>query len=86
MNGMDNEEWYVEVNSDGLAFTTISLLASLILLYLILVWGKFVMTKLIGLICLIVYSVFLAISIMIELNLFFDVNLPTCQVDVNIFL
>ena len=86
MNGMDNEEWFVEVNSDGLAFTTISLLASLILLYLILVWGKFVMTKLIGLICLIVYCVFLAISIMIELNLFFDVNLPTCQVDVNIFL
>jgi hypothetical protein len=29
-------------------------------------------------VCLIIYSVFLTISILFELNIFFPVNLPTC--------
>ena len=33
----DQKEWFVQVNSEALAYTVISLLASLIILYLILV-------------------------------------------------
>ena len=82
MNSIAGNGGFVSVNSEGLAYTVISLLASLILLYVILVWGKFVMTKLIGTICLVVYAIFLAISILFELNVFFLVNLPTCKADI----
>lgn len=81
MNGLENGNWYVVVNSEGLAYTVISLLASLIILYVILVQGKFVITKWTGCVCLIVYSIFLTISILFELNVFFQVNLPMCESD-----
>ena len=82
MNGSSDGSWFVEVNSEGLAYTVISLLASLVILYVLLIWGKFVITKWTGWACLIVYSVFLTISILVELNVFFQVNLPMCQSDV----
>ena len=82
MNGRSNGNWFVEVNSDGLTYTVVSLLASLVILYLILIWGKFIITKLTGVVCLLVYSVFLSISILFELNVFFQVNLPMCESDV----
>ena len=40
MDGKNNGEWLVPVQSEGLAYTTISLLLSLILLYTILVASK----------------------------------------------
>lgn len=82
MNGRSNGNWFVQVDSAGLAYTVISLLASLVILYLILIWGKFLITKLTGVICLLVYSVFLTISILFELNVFFQVNLPMCETDI----
>ena len=81
MNGSADGDWYVAVNSDGLAYTVISLLASLVILYVILIQGKFVITKWTGFVCLIVYSVFLTVSILMELNVFFPVNLPMCESD-----
>ena len=77
----DQEEWFVQVNSEGLAYTVISLLASLIILYLILVSSRFVLSRTVAFVCLIIYAVFLTISLLFELNVFFIVNKPTCASD-----
>lgn len=78
MTGFSDGNWKVVVNSQGLAYTVISLLLSLILLYVILLAGRFVLSRTLGVVCLIIYSVFLTISLLFELNVFFVVNLPTC--------
>jgi hypothetical protein len=54
-----------------LAYTVISLLASLVILFAIFVSGKFLLTRWTGFDCLCVYAVFLAVSVMFELNVFF---------------
>jgi len=71
-------DFLVPVNSEGLAYTVISLLLSLIILYVILLLSKFELTKFTALICLVIYVVFFTVSILFELNVFFQVNLPTC--------
>ena len=77
----EQSEWFVQVNSEGLAYTVISLLASLIILYCIFLASKFVLSRTVALVCLIIYAVFLTISLLFELNVFFIVNLPTCKSD-----
>ena len=78
MSGASEGNWFISVNSEALAYTVISLLLSLMLLYVIFLVGRFVLTRTLGLVCLIIYSVFLTISILFELNVFFPVNKPTC--------
>ena len=51
-------DFLVPVNSEGLAYTVISLLLSLIILYVILLLSKFELTKFTALICLVIYVVF----------------------------
>jgi len=82
MTGVEKDIWFIQVNSDGLTYTVVSLLASLFILYIILCIGKFRLTKTVGWISLGVYLVFLTFSTLIELNVFFEVNQPTCTVDV----
>jgi hypothetical protein len=82
--GFHNEIWYIHVQSDALAYTVVSLLISLIVLYCILVASRFVLSKTLGIICLAIYAVFLTISLLFELNVFYQVNLPTCIVDTNL--
>ncbi|TRY80079.1 hypothetical protein TCAL_09324 [Tigriopus californicus] len=74
-----DEEWLIRVNSEGLAYTVISLLLSLIFLYVILVASRFVLSRTLGFVCLVIYAIFLTISILFELNVFFVVNLPSCS-------
>ena len=71
-------EWVVRVNSEGLAYTVISLLLSLILLYTILLAARFVLSRTLGFVCLVIYAIFVTISILFELNVFFVVNKPSC--------
>merc|ERR1712226_1092683 len=75
--GFHDEIWFVGVQSDALAYTVVSLLISLIVLYCILVASRFVLSKTLGIICLAIYAVFLTISLLFELNVFYQVNLPT---------
>ena len=79
ITGFQDNKWFVEVQSDALAYTVVSLLISLIVLYVILLASRFVLSKTLGVICLIIYLVFLSISLMFELNVFYPVNLPTCR-------
>lgn len=81
MTGYDGGDWLVPVQSEGLAYTTISLLLSLILLYAILAASKFILSRTLGVTCLVIYAVFLTIAILFELNVFYVVTLPTCASD-----
>lgn len=79
ITGSQQDLWFVEVRSEALAYTVISLLISLIVLYAILLSSRFLLSKTLGVVCLIIYVVFLTISLLFELNVFFPVNLPTCD-------
>lgn len=68
----------VKINSKGLAYTAVSLLTTLLLLYGSFVANRFVLDRKIGFVCLIMYMIFLIFACMIELNVFFMVNLPPC--------
>ncbi|XP_050306855.1 sodium/potassium/calcium exchanger 3 isoform X2 [Anthonomus grandis grandis] len=71
-------KYFVGINSAGIEYSAISLLSSLLLLYGAFALNKFRLDKRVGLICLLMYAVFLIFASLIELNAFFRVNLPTC--------
>lgn len=77
----EQSEWFVQVNSEGLAYTVISLLASLCVLYCIMLASRFILSRTVAFVCLIIYAVFLTISLLFELNVFFVVNKPMCPSD-----
>jgi len=69
---------YVNINSRGLEYSAISLLSTLLLLYVTFYAYKFKLDRKVGIACLLMYAVFLILASLIELNVFFTVNLPTC--------
>ena len=69
---------WVGINSSGLEYSAISLLSTLLLLYIAFWLNKFRLDMRVGNACLIMYAVFLVLASLIELNVFFRVNLPTC--------
>jgi Ca2+/Na+ antiporter len=75
----DKEINYIQINSTGLEYSTIMLITSLCVLYGILAANKFVLDKKVGFTALALYAVFLVMASLFELNVFFKVNLPTCQ-------
>lgn len=68
----------IGINSSGLEYSAISLLGTLLLLYSAFYLNKFRLDKYLGNACLIMYAIFLITASLIELNVFFTVNLPTC--------
>ena len=76
--GVEEDKWIVKVESPALNYSVVSLLISLIILYSILLASRFLLSKTLGFVTLIIYAVFLTISLLFELNVFYDVNLPTC--------
>lgn len=68
----------VNINSAGLQYSAIILLITLIGFYFALAINNYKLDRWIGLYCLIIYLIFLVIATMIELNVFFQVNLPNC--------
>ena len=69
---------YVTINSHGLVYSSISLFSTLTILYLSLLIGKFKLTRTVGIVCLVMYVIFLIFASILELNMFFVVNLPVC--------
>ncbi|KAL7300989.1 hypothetical protein TKK_0006266 [Trichogramma kaykai] len=72
-------EHFVQINSDGLIYSSISLMSTLVLLYLALGCNRFKLDRKVGIICLCMYSVFLVFASLIELNVFFVATKPTCD-------
>ncbi|XP_049538683.1 sodium/potassium/calcium exchanger 3-like isoform X1 [Anopheles darlingi] len=71
------ERW-VSLNSSGLTYSAISLLSTLCGLYMAFWFNRFKLDWKVGLTCLSMYIGFLTVSSLIELNVFFPVNVPTC--------
>uniref|UniRef100_A0ABD2XFL4 Sodium/potassium/calcium exchanger 5 n=1 Tax=Trichogramma kaykai TaxID=54128 RepID=A0ABD2XFL4_9HYME len=69
---------YISINSGGLEYSAISLLSTLLLLYVAFATNRFQLDRKVGRACLCMYAVFLILATLIELNVFFRVNLPTC--------
>lgn len=69
---------YIIINSHGLVYSAVSLFSTLTVFYMSLLIGKFKLTRAVGIACLIMYVVFLAFASVLELNMFFIVNLPIC--------
>lgn len=68
----------VKVDSGGVVYSTVLLLATVIFLLASTYLSSWTLTRRYGIYLLLWYVVFLAVSCMIELNLFAVVNLPMC--------
>ncbi|CAL8333615.1 unnamed protein product [Lota lota] len=69
----------VHLNSRGLIFSVVLLLASVFLTVVGVHLNKWTLDRRLGLACLLMYSIFLCFSILIEFNVFTFVNLPMCS-------
>uniref|UniRef100_A0A3Q2YWA5 Solute carrier family 24 member 3 n=1 Tax=Hippocampus comes TaxID=109280 RepID=A0A3Q2YWA5_HIPCM len=69
----------VHLSSRGLIFSVGLLLASVFFIVLGVHLNKWTLDWKLGLVCLILYAIFLCFSILIEFNVFFFVNLPMCR-------
>merc|ERR1712168_1722833 len=69
----------VKINSNGLMLSVSLLLISLIVVVLSIHLNGWKLTKKLGVIIMLSYASFLVLSILIETNVFFQVNLPTCR-------
>ncbi|CAH0578194.1 unnamed protein product [Chrysodeixis includens] len=69
---------WVTINSSGLSYSAISLLSTLFALYGCLLLNKFQLDWKIGITCALIYVGYLVLAALIEMNVFFVVNLPIC--------
>ncbi|KAM7346597.1 sodium/potassium/calcium exchanger 5-like [Cochliomyia hominivorax] len=69
----------VSLNSASLTYAGILLLTSLLGLYLVFVWNNFTLNRRVGIVCALMYVGFMALATLVELNVFFPVNLPVCR-------
>lgn len=69
---------YIQINSGGFKFTVMILIVSIFLMYGMLAVNKFSLDKKIGLIFLSMYVLCIALAALLELNVFVELNLPSC--------
>lgn len=67
------------INSSGITYSAICLLSTLLGLYTAFAVNKFRLDWKIGLTCSLMYAGFVIFASLVELNYFFDVNLPVCD-------
>ncbi|XP_066248332.1 sodium/potassium/calcium exchanger 4-like [Euwallacea similis] len=72
-------EHWITINSQGINYSAFCLLTTLVLLYVFICFNRFKLDRKIGLVCLIMYVAFLVFTSLMELNVFFPVNLLTCD-------
>lgn len=71
-------QYYVQINSQGLVYSSVSLFSTLVILYGALFINKFRLNRTVGIVCLVMYAIFMIFASVVELNTFFIVNLPIC--------
>ncbi|CAG9771424.1 unnamed protein product [Ceutorhynchus assimilis] len=72
-------QYWITINSQGINYSAACLLTTLVLLYASFCFNKFRLDWKIGLTCFMMYIGFLVFATLVELNVFFPVNLPTCR-------
>lgn len=70
---------YIEIRSGGLAYSSVLLIASLFLLYLMITLNGYNIDFKIGVGCVVMYLIFVVFACLLEMNIFFPVNLPPCN-------
>jgi len=79
-SGGSSSESFIRINSGGLEYSAMFLGVSLVGLYGMLAFNNFYLDRKVGIAALTLYGVFLIVASMLELNVFFPLNPPTCPV------
>ena len=74
----DTSSSSVNIISEGVIYSCISLLSCVLLLLSVLAIFRFQLGKRFGFTCLIMYIIFVTFSVLTEMNVFFNVNEPLC--------
>lgn len=69
---------YIQIHSGGLEYSAVILISALVLLYFFIAFNGFVLDRKIGIACIVMYVIFITFACMLEMNVFFPVNLPPC--------
>lgn len=75
----NSENNYAEIGSRALQYSTMMLILSIALMHGIILWNGFCINKRIAASALGLYIAFLTFDSLIELNMFFNINLPLCN-------
>lgn len=67
----DNIRDYVYLQSNGVEYTLLSLILMIALVYLIFFIRKFELTKILGLIFIVMYGFFITFAVLIEVDILF---------------
>lgn len=73
-----SKEKYLIVYSNALTYTTATLLLTLIAFVLVFHLAHWKINRAVGLACLLIYSVFVVLACLYEMNVFGEINVPTC--------
>ncbi|XP_015181431.1 PREDICTED: sodium/potassium/calcium exchanger 3-like isoform X1 [Polistes dominula] len=73
MSGKD-----IEIISGALSYSVLSIIVCVIFFYSVTAFYKFKLNKKVGAVCLVMYVIFLIFAISVELNVFYQINLPMC--------
>lgn len=68
----------VSIVSGTLVYSNLSIILCVISFYIVTALSSFLLNKRVGIVCLLMYTLFLVVAIMMELNVFFFVNSPMC--------
>lgn len=68
----------IHIVSGALLYSVLSIIVCVVVFYMVIAFNKYQLNKKVGVICLILYAIFLVFAVLVELNVFFPVNLPMC--------
>ncbi|GAB1866614.1 Sodium/potassium/calcium exchanger 5 [Camponotus japonicus] len=68
----------IKIISEALSYSVLSIIVCVIAFYMVTAFCKYRLDRKVGIICLILYTIFLVFALLFELNIFFPVNLPMC--------
>ena len=68
----------VHVNSNGILYTSLILLGTVVFLLVAMMVYRWTLDKKIGVVLVVVYVIVIAIACLFETNVFGQINLPTC--------
>ena len=71
---------YVEIESGSVIFTSVGLLATVLVLFLLIAGNKWYLNKYLGGTLIVLYLAFIAVASLFELNMFGEFNLPPCPI------
>ncbi|CAD1478169.1 unnamed protein product, partial [Heterotrigona itama] len=69
----------VEIVSASISYSVLSTVVCIVILYVVIALFNFKLNKQVGIICLLLYTIFLIFAILVEMNVFYIANLPMCD-------